>query len=176
MPAPTLKVLIAALTCCEAEIRKLDTEIARRAEESDVARRPMTVPGIGPLIATVIAALAPPPYMLRKVRDFAAWLGLVPRQHSTGGKQRLGATTKIGDRSLRRLLILAANSAITKRHVGYHPVVCLSGSLNRTLMVRQTDRGIREHRRATGAAVRRSEPGHVLVQPDQQRPALAKRR
>jgi transposase len=72
---------------------------AHRAKEDEVARRLMTVPGIGPLIATAIAVLAPPPETFRKGRDFAAWLGLVPRQHSTGGKQRLGATTKMGERS-----------------------------------------------------------------------------
>ncbi|TGD41170.1 IS110 family transposase, partial [Pseudotabrizicola sediminis] len=86
----TLKVLVAALTHLEAEIGRLDAEIARRAKANEVARRLMTVPGIGPLIATAIAVLAPPPETFRKARDFAAWLGLVPRQHSTGGKQRLG--------------------------------------------------------------------------------------
>ena len=113
----TLKVLVAALTHLEAEIGRLDAEIARRAKANEVARRLMTVPGIGPLIATAIAVLAPPPETFRKARDFAAWLGLVPRQHSTGGKQRLGATTKMGERSLRRLLIIGANSVIIKRHV-----------------------------------------------------------
>jgi len=91
---PTLKVLIAALAHLEAEIGKLDAEIDRRAKENDVARRLMTIPGIGPLIATAIAVLAPPPETFRKARDFAAWLGLVPRQHSTGGKQRLMALQK----------------------------------------------------------------------------------
>ena len=114
---PTLKVLVAALAQLEAEIVKLDAEISQRAKENEVARRLMTVPGIGPLIATAIATLAPPPETFRKARDFAAWLGLVPRQHSTGGKQRLGATTKMGERSLRRLLIIGANSVIIKRHV-----------------------------------------------------------
>lgn len=114
---PTLKVLAATLGQLETEIGKLDTEITRRAKENDVARRLMTVPGIGPLIATAIATLAPPPDSFRKARDFAAWLGLVPRQHSTGGKQRLRATTKMGERSLRRLLIIGANSVIIKRHV-----------------------------------------------------------
>ncbi len=105
----TLKVLVAALIHLETEIARLDAEIARRAKEDEVARRLMTVPGIGPLIATALAVLAPPPGTFRKARDFAAWLGLTPRQHSTGGKQRLGATTKMGERSLRRLLILGAN-------------------------------------------------------------------
>jgi transposase len=91
----TLKVPVAALTHLETEIGRPDAEIARRAKPNEVARRLMTVPGIGPLIATAVAVLAPPPGTFRKARDFAAWLGLVPRQHSTGGKQRLGVTTKM---------------------------------------------------------------------------------
>lgn len=113
----TLKVLVTALVHLEEEIGKLDGEIERRAKENELARRLMTVPGIGPVIATAIAVLAPPPQTFRRGRDFAAWLGLTPRQHSTGGKQRLGATTKMGERSLRRLLLLGANSVIIKRHV-----------------------------------------------------------
>lgn len=113
----SLTVLVASLSPLEAEIGKLNVEIEARAKKNEVARRLMTVPGIGPLIATAIAVLAPPPGTFRKARDFAAWLGLVPRQHSTGGKQRLGATTKMGERSLRRLLIIGANSVIIKRHV-----------------------------------------------------------
>jgi len=130
---PTLKVLVAALAQLEAEIGKLDTEIARRAKENELARRLMTVPGIGPLIATAIETLAPPPETFRKARDFAAWLGLTPRQHSTGGKQRLGATTKMGERSLRRLLIIGANSVIIKRHThaAAQPGTWLGGMLSR---------------------------------------------
>ena len=98
-----LVVLVTALLHLETEIGKLDAEISRRAKSSEVARRLMTIPGIGPLIATAIATLAPPAEIFRTGRDFAAWLGLAPRQHSTGGKQRLGATTTMGDRSLRRM-------------------------------------------------------------------------
>jgi transposase len=96
----TLQVLIAALRHLETEIGKLDAEIAQRAKENEVARRLMTVPGIGPLIVTAIAVLAPPPDKFRNARDFAAWLGLTPRQYSTGGKQRLGATTKMPDSAM----------------------------------------------------------------------------
>ena len=129
----TLQVLVATLTHLEVEIGKLDSEIARRAKENEVARRLMTVPGIGPLIATAIAVLAPAPETFPKGRDFAAWLGLTPRQHSTGGKQRLGATTKMGERSLRRLLIIGANSVIIKRHVhvSARPGTWLGGMLTR---------------------------------------------
>ncbi|WP_299822789.1 IS110 family transposase [uncultured Jannaschia sp.] len=111
----TLQVLVDGLRHLDERIAGLDAEIARRAREDEVARRLMTIPGIGPLIATALATLAPPPEHFRRARDFAAWLGLTPRQHSTGGKQRLGATTRMGERSLRRLLILGANSVVIKR-------------------------------------------------------------
>ena len=116
----TLLVLIETKIRLDDQIAKLNAEISRRAKENEVARRLMTIPGIGPLIATALVALAPPAETFRRGRDFAAWLGLVPRQHSTGGKQRLGATTKMGERSLRRLLIIGANSVIIKQHV--HPM------------------------------------------------------
>ena len=136
----TLQVLITSLRSLEAEIAKLNAEISQRTKEDDLARRLMTVPGIGPLIATAFATLAPAAETFRKGRDFAAWLGLVPRQHSTGGKQRLGATTKMGERSLRRLLIIGANSVIIKRHAhaGAKPGTWLGEMLSRkpTMLVR----------------------------------------
>jgi len=111
----TLQILVDGLRHLDEQIAELDAEIARRAREDETARRLMTIPGIGPLIATALATLAPPPEHFRRARDFAAWLGLTPRQHSTGGKQRLGATIRMGERSLRRLLILGANSVVIKR-------------------------------------------------------------
>jgi transposase len=94
------------------EIAELDKEIATRARADDVARRLMTVPGIGPLIATAIEALAPPVETFRSGRDFAAWIGLTPIQRSTGGKERLGRTSRMGERTLRRLLIFAASAVV----------------------------------------------------------------
>ena len=87
----------------QTEISELDREIAARAKADCVARRLMTVPGIGPLIATAIEALAPPAETFRSGRDFAAWIGLTPVQRSTGGKERLGRTSRMGERTLRRL-------------------------------------------------------------------------
>jgi transposase len=72
----------------------------------------MTVPGIGPISATAIAALAPPAETFAKGRDFAAWLGLTPLQRSTGGKRKLGATSKMGERTLRRLLIIGSSTVV----------------------------------------------------------------
>ena len=71
------------------------------------------MPGVGPISALAIETFAPPMDQFRRGRDFAAWLGLVPLQKSTGGKQRLGKTSKMGQRDIRRLLIIGAMSAVT---------------------------------------------------------------
>jgi transposase len=106
------KVLIATLTSLEANIAVLDAEITRRSKEDPAARRLMTIPGVGPISATAITALAPPAETFRSGRDFAAWLGVTPLQRSTGGKQRLGATSKMGERTIRRLLIIGASAIV----------------------------------------------------------------
>ena len=107
-----LKVLISALEVLGTQIEELDTEIARRAKADPVARRLMTIPGIGPIAATAITALVPAPEGFRAGRNFAAWLGLTPLQRSTGGKQKLGAISKMGERTIRRLLILGASAVV----------------------------------------------------------------
>lgn len=109
-----LKVLVTTLEALEENIGLLDKEIGRRAKEDPVARRLMTIPGVGPITATAIAALAPPPETFRSGRDFAAWLGLTPLQRSTGGKQRLGATSKMGERTIRRLLIMGGSAMVSQ--------------------------------------------------------------
>lgn len=88
----------------------------KRAKElaalTDTAKRLQTMPGVGPLTALAIEAFAPDMTSFRRGRDFAAWLGLVPRQHSTGGKQRLGRVSKAGQADIRRLLIVGAMSRL----------------------------------------------------------------
>ena len=105
-------VLLESLAVLDRQIALLDKEIVRRSREDEVARRLMTIPGIGPITATAIAALAPPPGTFAKGRDFAAWVGLTPRQHSTGGKQKLGAISRMGERTLRRLLIIGSSAVV----------------------------------------------------------------
>ena len=108
---PVLAIIVESLKALQAQVAKLDTEIAARAKRDPVAKRLMTIPGVGPVAATALVALAPAACTFRRGRDFAAWVGLTPRQHSSGGKERLGRTSKMGERSLRRLLILGASSA-----------------------------------------------------------------
>jgi len=94
------------------QIRVLDGEIKTRSRNDDVAKRLMTIPGVGPVIATALEALAPPAETFKRGRDFAAWMGLTPRQRSTGGKPRLGKISKMGQRDLRRLLIIGASAVV----------------------------------------------------------------
>ena len=107
----TLEVLTQTLQALQTKIAVLDVEIARRAKTNALAKRLMTIPGVGAVVATALVALAPAPQTFRRGRDFAAWLGLTPLQHSSGGKERLGRTSKMGERTLRRLLIIGASSA-----------------------------------------------------------------
>jgi transposase len=106
------RLMIDMLTGLDGKIADLDKEIARRAREDEVSRMLMTVPGVGAISATAIAALAPPAEIFAKGRDFAAWLGLTPLQKSTGGKQKLGVTSKMGERTLRRLLIIGSSAVV----------------------------------------------------------------
>jgi transposase len=105
-----LGILVQELHALNERIVLLDRAIARQAKENAVARRLMTIPGIGAVTATALAALAPPAETFRRGRDFAAWLGLTPVQRSSGGKERLGRTSKMGERTLRRLLIIGASA------------------------------------------------------------------
>lgn len=94
-------------------IAELDAQIAAASSRSRFSARVQKMPGVGPITAMALAAFAPPMNTFRHGRDFSAWLGLVPRQHSSGGKQRLGRTSKSGQRDIRRLLIIGAMAVIS---------------------------------------------------------------
>jgi error-prone DNA polymerase len=93
-------------------IRALEAEIVAHARQDETARRLTTIPGVGPITASLIAATVVDISLFKSARHFAAWLGLVPRQYSTGGKTRLGRITKTGNREIRRLLVLGATSMV----------------------------------------------------------------
>ena len=114
VPAPARWVfagLLAQLRATAERIEELEAEIVAAARRNDAARRLATIPGIGPITASLIAATVGEGIKnFRTARHFAAWLGLVPRQFSTGGKTRLGRITKAGNREIRKLLVLGATS------------------------------------------------------------------
>lgn len=102
------------------KIDELTREIRREAEASPSARRLRTIPGIGPITATALVATLPDVTGFRSSRDLSAWLGLTPKPHSSGGKERMGRISKMGNRYLRRLLYLGAIGVITSRRRGQH--------------------------------------------------------
>jgi transposase len=107
-----LKPLVAHLRASEEATAALDAEIKAWHKGNEASRRLATIPGVGYLTASAIAASVPDPSFFRSGREFAAWLGLVPRQNSSGGKERLGRISKQGNRYIRRLLVIGATGML----------------------------------------------------------------
>ena len=106
------RLLLGRIGELDDKIDGLDRKLRKSARECEETARLMTIPGIGPITAMALQAFAPPMESFRRGRDFSAWLGLVPRQHTTGGKPRLGRISKMGQRDLRRLLIMGAMAVV----------------------------------------------------------------
>src|SRR4051794_3976194 len=107
-----MTMLVAQLKEIIGRLKTLEGRIIEWHRSNEVSRRLQTIPGVGPIIASVVAATVTDPRAFRNGRQFAAWLGLVPRQSSTGGKERLGGITKWGDAYIRKLLVVASCSLI----------------------------------------------------------------
>lgn len=106
------RIFLVQISALQEQIDRLEKQIQEHARKNDITARLMTIPGIGPITASALCAFAPPPETFSKGRDFSAWLGLTPKQHSSGGKERLGRTSKMGQRDLRRLLITGAMAVV----------------------------------------------------------------
>ncbi|KQZ18198.1 transposase [Mesorhizobium sp. Root552] len=102
------------LTQIEARIGKIDAELKARHRQDELSQRLAQIPGVGTIGATMLALKTPDPQGFRSARHFAAWIGLTPRDHSTGGKNRLGAITKAGDETLRSILVVGATAVISQ--------------------------------------------------------------
>ena len=107
-----LQELAGQIEDCVRRIEAMEKEIFAWHKASEASRNLATIPGIGPITASILAATVTNPSAFKNGRHMAAWLGLVPHQNSSGGKERLGGITKAGDRSIRRLLVLGATSVI----------------------------------------------------------------
>jgi transposase len=110
--AALARVLLAQITALSTQVDALEKQLRHRAATDETVRRLMTIPGVGAISATALTTFAPPPATFAKGRDFAAWVGLAPRRHSSGGKERLGKTSKMGQRDIRHLLIIGAVAAV----------------------------------------------------------------
>jgi transposase len=104
--------LVSELQALGERITTAEAAIMSWHRASEVSRRLATIPGIGPITASAITATVTDPSQFQSGRQFAAWIGLVPRQNSSGGKERLGRISKQGDQYLRRLLVLGATVVI----------------------------------------------------------------
>ena len=114
-----LQAIVAQLCALQTQIGQIEREIHAQHRASDTSQRLESIPGIGVIGATAIAATVTDPAAFKSGREFAAWIGLVPRQNSSGGKERLGGISKQGDRYLRRLLVVGATAVI--RHARTNP-------------------------------------------------------
>ncbi|MFC7739545.1 IS110 family transposase [Roseomonas sp. GCM10028921] len=111
--------LVGQVEDLEARIERLDRRTIRRVRGDETASRLATIPGVGAITAAALQGLVPDPRGFRSARHFAAWLGLTPRPHSSGGKERLGRISKQGNPTLRRLLVLGATARL--RHARRDP-------------------------------------------------------
>jgi transposase len=113
-----LRMLVDQFSMVKAHIIELDRAIVADVRRNESAKRLMAIPGVGPLLASAMAAAVPDAGLFKSGRNLAAWIGLVPRQNSSGGKERLGGITKQGNRYLRQLLFVGALAVIryAERH------------------------------------------------------------
>ena len=110
----SLVVLAAQLQALQTLIGSIEKRIVAQDRANEASKRLRTIPGIGIIGATAITAVVTDPKAFRSGRDFAAWIGLVPREDSTGGKRKLGPISKQGDRYLRRILVVGAHSVLRR--------------------------------------------------------------
>src|ERR1017187_9444471 len=107
-----LIALGAQLRSLKAQILEFDRIIMAWHRSNETSRRLDAIPGVGPMLATTLVASVADPKVFRSGRNFSAWIGLVPKQHSSGGKDRLGSISKQGDRYLRSLFMAGALAVI----------------------------------------------------------------
>ena len=115
----SLSALVAQIASCQAEIGAIEKRLLSQHRKNEDSKLLETIPGIGVLGASAIVATVPDASIFKTGRDFAAWIGIVSRENSTGGKQRLGPISKQGDRYLRRILVVGAFAVI--RQARAHP-------------------------------------------------------
>jgi transposase len=127
----SLVVLAAQLQALQTMIRSIEKRIVVQHRSNEASKRLATIPGIGVIGATAIAATVPDPKVFRSGRDLAAWIGLVPREGSTGGKQKLGPISKQGDQYLRRILVVGAHAVLKRARQQPEKYPWLTGLLAR---------------------------------------------
>jgi len=111
-------VLAGQLEALNTKLREIEARLMAWHRQDQTSQCLATIPGIGPIGGVSFALKVPDPKGFRSARHFAAWLGITPREHSTGGRQRLGKISRAGDEGLRRLLVLGAMAVIQQAKKG----------------------------------------------------------
>ncbi len=102
----------------EERLKQVNTELMAYHQKNELSQRLAQIPGVGPIGATMLALKTPDPAGFKSARHFAAWIGLTPKDHSTGGKTRLGTITRAGDEALRSVLVVGATAIIRQVRQG----------------------------------------------------------
>ena len=102
----------------QAQIDQVEVKLLAWHRTNECSRRLVKIPGVGPIGAAMLIMKTPAPEMFRSGRQFAAWLGLTPKDHSTGGKVRLGVITRAGDEALRSVLVVGATAVLRHQRTG----------------------------------------------------------
>lgn len=110
-----LRYLVEQLREVKTKLARIDSDLVAVARGSSACRRLMTIPGVGVVTASALVSSMRDPADFKSGRHFSAWLGLVPKQHSTGGKEQLGSISKRGNGYLRKLLIHGSRSIMRWR-------------------------------------------------------------
>lgn len=126
-----LMEMIEQIDALTERIERLDRDILARVKKDEAARRLMTIPGVGALIAATVRTVVQDAHGFKTGRDFSTWIGLTPRAHSSGGKERLGAISKRGNQQLRTLLIVGATSILKLGKRGVKLPAWLAGLMAR---------------------------------------------
>jgi transposase len=116
-----LAPLVVQLRNLDEAIARLDRIIAKLAQKDETARRLMSIPGLGPITASAMAATIQDTSSFAGPREFAAYLGLTPKQNSSGGEPKLGRISKMGIRNLRKLLVVGAHARAVSSQAPHRP-------------------------------------------------------
>ncbi|MGA8171372.1 MAG: IS110 family transposase [Methylocystis sp.] len=113
-------ILAAQIASLNTSIKAIEAQLKQALAQDEVARLLDAIPGVGLIVATAVRSIVPDGRIFKAGRDFSAWMGLTPRQNSTGGKEKLGSITKQGNRYLRKQLVVASTSLIrvAKKYTG----------------------------------------------------------
>jgi transposase len=158
-------------TQLQAQIDELDAKLKAWLKADECSKRLAKIPGVGPIGAALLTMKTPAPELFQSGRQFAAWIGLTPKDHSTGGKVRLGVITRAGDDKLRSVLVVGATAVIQQAQRSGRMLPWLAGLLvqkfllNGTALAGRDDAQVRRYRALADAALAGRNADYLHIMP-----------